>query len=129
MLQRLFHSGLLTVCLLSVPRLAAGQEVALRFALQAGAQAFSCASPALPLGQPAVPTRLKDAKFYLSDIRLIRDDGQLQALQLHADAWQSHDVALLDFVPGGPGVTPCKGKCLPRTTVACSSPSVYRYKV
>lgn len=101
MLLRLFHTGLLTVCLLSVPRLAAGQEVALRFALQAGTQAFSCASPALPLGQPAVPTRLKDAKFYLSDIRLIRDDGQLQAVQLHADIWQSHDVALLDFVPGG----------------------------
>ena len=101
MLQRIFHGGLLTVCLLSVPRLAAGQEVALRFALQAGEQALSCASPALPLGQPPVPTRLKDAKFYLSDIRLLRDDGQPQAVQLHGNAWQSRDVALLDFVPGG----------------------------
>jgi len=101
MLHRFFHTGLLTVLLLSATQRAAGQEVALRFALQAGEQPLSCASPALPLGQPPVPTRLKDAKLYLSDIRLIRDDGQPQDLQLHPDAWQSRDVVLLDFVPGG----------------------------
>ncbi len=92
---------LASAAMLSTPVLAGDSPVSLHFVLQAGKQALSCNGPALPLGQPGHAARLKDAKFYLSDIRLLREDGHSEPLQLIPDPWQSHDVALLDFVPGG----------------------------
>lgn len=116
-LLRLYHLSLLAGCLLLPDQLSAGtNSQTLRFVLQAGSQPLRCDSPPLPMGDPPRATRLKDAKFYLSDIRLLREDGGAEILQLTPDQWQSRDVALLDFIPGG-------GSCAPHA-VASSNDTV-----
>lgn len=73
------------------------QDFEVRFALQAGEQAVDCQSPALPLGRTQVPSRLKDARFYVHDVRWIAADGKAFPAQLAQNEWQYLNLALLDL--------------------------------
>jgi uncharacterized repeat protein (TIGR04052 family) len=73
------------------------QTVTIRFAGQVGNQPFSC-QKSYPLGNPKVTVNPLDFRFYLSDIALINDNGQVVPLTLVQDGkWQYQNVALLDF--------------------------------
>lgn len=76
------------------------KEVAIDFALSAGAQKISCNSAPLPLGKTQVPSRLKDARFYLQDLGLLRADGAVVPVQLAQNEWQYLNVALVDLEDG-----------------------------
>ncbi|AMC33533.1 MbnP family copper-binding protein [Janthinobacterium sp. B9-8] len=75
----------------------ADQAVAVQFALKAGGQAVEC-NAALPgLGLAATPAKLRDARLYVHDIKLINALGKEVPLALTQNDNQYLNVALLDF--------------------------------
>ncbi len=73
-------------------------DVSLKFALKAGNAVVSCGKQVAGLGSKRSTAQILDARFYLTNLRLIRADGKAVPLALTADnKWQSKDVALLDF--------------------------------
>jgi uncharacterized repeat protein (TIGR04052 family) len=73
-------------------------DVSLKFALMAGKEAVSCGKQVAGLGSKRSTAQLLDARFYLTNLRLISSDGKEVPLALTADnKWQSKGVALLDF--------------------------------
>lgn len=88
---------LASALLAAISTQAQADEVEIAFALQAGATPVSCSSPPTPLGKSATPARLRDARFYVQNPRLIRADGSESPLELVQNDWQSGAVALIDF--------------------------------
>jgi uncharacterized repeat protein (TIGR04052 family) len=76
-------------------------DVTLRFALNAAGEPVACGQVYEGFGSEQNTIELLDARFYLSNIRLITIDGQEVPLHLSADdKWQSDQVALVDFEDG-----------------------------
>jgi uncharacterized repeat protein (TIGR04052 family) len=72
--------------------------VSIQFALKAGNQAASCGTPISSLGSSAASADLKDARFYVHDVKLINAQGTAVPVKLTQDGqWQYLDTALLDF--------------------------------
>lgn len=72
--------------------------VNLKFALKAGKDSVTCGKEVIGLGSKRSTAQLLDARFYLTNLKLISADGKAVPLALTADnKWQSKDVALLDF--------------------------------
>lgn len=69
----------------------------IEFALAAGGQTIDCQTPALSLGKTGVPSRLKDARFYLHDLRFLDARGQAVPARLEQNEWQYLDLALVDL--------------------------------
>lgn len=64
------------------------RDVALEFGAYSGTTAVKCATPVVGLGSGNVTAQVKDFRFYVSNVRLVRADGSEQALTLGAnDAW------------------------------------------
>jgi uncharacterized repeat protein (TIGR04052 family) len=84
-------AGLLTACgggdaPAEAPAPAGPQAVAIEFATVAGDTAVSCATTAIPdLGTTAANGRLRDARFYISNVAMIRADGVEVPLTLPAN--------------------------------------------
>ena len=77
------------------------RQVSLRFAAAVGDEPAACGQIYAGLGTTAESAELLDLRFYVSNIRLIRSDGQEVPLTLEQDGkWQVQDVALLDFENG-----------------------------
>ena len=79
---------------------AADRAIRIEFAARAGDQAVACGDALVPgLGGGAVDARLKDLRFYVSAVELLREDGVAVPLRLAPnDAWQY-------TAPGGDAVT------------------------
>jgi uncharacterized repeat protein (TIGR04052 family) len=76
-------------------------DVTLQFALTAAGEPVACGQTYPDFGTAQNSIELLDARFYLSNIRLISMDGAETPLQLTPDdKWQSDQVALLDFEDG-----------------------------
>lgn len=73
------------------------RTVVIDFALQANGQPARCGATLGPLGVDARPATLRDARFYVQDLALIRADGSHESVALERDNWQDGQVALLDF--------------------------------
>ena len=74
--------------------------VEVQFAAMVGTEMFDCGSTYSGLGTGADLTPM-DFRFYVHDVRLVRDDGTEVAVQLDDDGmWQNGEVALLDFENG-----------------------------
>lgn len=78
------------------------QDVAIEFAGVAGTTPVSCGTPITALGAGNVSAQLKDFRFYVSNVRLVRADGTEAALTLPAnDDWNltsgSNAVTLIDL--------------------------------
>ena len=69
---------------------AADRTIAIEFAARAGDQVVTCGDSVVPgLGSGTVDARLKDLRFYVSAVELVRDDGVSVPLRLAPnDAWQ-----------------------------------------
>lgn len=77
------------------------RSVTLHFEATVGGEAFSCGSRYEGIGVTRSSITVGDLRFYVSAVRLIRDDGADVPVSLIADdLWQQDDVALLDFEDG-----------------------------
>lgn len=64
------------------------RDVALEFTAVSGAAAVKCGTPIAGLGSGAVSAQLKDFRFYVSNVRMVRADGTEEPLVLGPnDAW------------------------------------------
>jgi uncharacterized repeat protein (TIGR04052 family) len=74
------------------------RPIEIQFAAQIGDEAFRCGGTYPGVGEPASDFRPTDFRFYVSDIRLVKSNGDEVALALEQDGrWQRGDLALLDF--------------------------------
>jgi uncharacterized repeat protein (TIGR04052 family) len=82
----------------------AGGAVSLQFAAQAGDAPVTCSAPINGLGTTNASARLRDLRFYVSNVRLLRADGGETPLALNVvtdDLWNarqgSDSVTLVDL--------------------------------
>jgi len=72
--------------------------VSIQFALKSGNNSVSCGNAISSLGTGAVSADLKDARFYVHDVKLITAQGNAVPVKLTQDSqWQYLNTALLDF--------------------------------
>lgn len=80
------------------------QSVTLRFKALAGNAPVQCGNLITGLGSGNTSAQLKDLRFYVANIKLIRQDGTRVALQLTADDWTqvkgNDTVSLIDLENG-----------------------------
>jgi uncharacterized repeat protein (TIGR04052 family) len=86
----------------ATPTLVPPQEITLRFSGGVGDQVFSCGDEYEGIGTTQATLIPTDFRFYVSDIRLVTEEGEEVPLSLDQDfqPWQFDDVALLDFEDG-----------------------------
>lgn len=78
-----------------------GDSMVLKFAFKAGSDDVGCGQDYAELGTEATTTQISDARFYLSNIRLINAAGEEIPFELEQDGlWQHMGIALLDFEDG-----------------------------
>jgi methionine-rich copper-binding protein CopC len=76
-------------------------EMTLKFAFKAGKEDVTCGKEVKNLGARRTAAQIMDARFYISNIRLISAGGAEVPFALQADGkWQTDRVALLDFEDG-----------------------------
>lgn len=78
------------------------EEISLRFRAMIGDQPFACGTEYEGIGTTQATLVPSDMRFYVSDIRLVTEDGEEVPLSLDQDIhpWQYENVALLDFEDG-----------------------------
>ena len=84
------------------PAPAGPQSVAIEFAGVAGSTPVACGTPITALGSGSVSAQLKDFRFYVSNVRLVRADGTEAPLTLPAnDDWNltsgTNTLTLIDL--------------------------------
>ena len=75
----------------------AAKQITISFALKAGDRDISCHDSHILLGADNSPTSIRDARLYISNVRLIDKTGKEYPLNLTQNEWQYMNVALLDF--------------------------------
>jgi uncharacterized repeat protein (TIGR04052 family) len=73
------------------------QSLRISFAARAGTAAINCDASLTRLGLSKSTARVKDFRFFISDIEVITEDGQSERLSLDSNEWQNARLALLDF--------------------------------
>jgi uncharacterized repeat protein (TIGR04052 family) len=95
----------------TVASLAAGapnrQPIAINFALTNDGKQVGCAAPLPNLGSGRVEAKLREARFYVSDVKLIDKKGGRTPVALAQNDWQYADLALIDFKDARGGNAPC----------------------
>jgi uncharacterized repeat protein (TIGR04052 family) len=76
--------------------------VRVRFRARVGGEPFACGREYADIGTSGGTLTPADLRFYVQDLRLVRDDGEEVAVELDQDfkPWQLENVALLDFEDG-----------------------------
>lgn len=75
----------------------AAKAISINFALKAGDKDISCHDSHILLGADNSPTSIRDARLYVSNVRLIDNKGNEYPLNLSQNEWQYMNIALLDF--------------------------------
>lgn len=77
------------------------RDVAIQFEAQVNEQSFSCNDTYSGLGTKGSQASFQDFRLYIHDVNLIDASGKKHAVSLTNDgAWQTNEVALLDFETG-----------------------------
>jgi uncharacterized repeat protein (TIGR04052 family) len=97
------------------------QPVAINFALQADGKQVGCGAPLVNLGSGHIDAKLHDARFYVSDVKLIDKKGERAPIALAQNDWQYADLALLDFKDARGGNSPCSQSNPAKNTVLTGS--------
>lgn len=85
----------------STPATNTDGNITLEFAFKAGEQDVSCGQKVAGLGSEGTTAEFTDLRFYVSNIRLINEQGEAVPLELEQDGlWQYEGTALLDFEDG-----------------------------
>ena len=121
MIPRIFMKAFLiglSVCALTAcsttGQSAANQSVTIEFAAEINGAPFTCGQSYSGVGTTRSTITPSDWRLYVSEVRLIRDDGQAVPLALNQDGvWQHQNVALLDFENG---TGPCRNGTAPTNT-------------
>lgn len=91
----------LSACGSLTPRQSERQNITLNFIAEINGQAFECGKSYANVGTTRSTITPSDFRFYVSEIKLVRKDGESIALDLQQDGiWQYQNVALLDFENG-----------------------------
>ena len=73
-------------------------RVTLTFLAEIAGEPFACGRTFAGIGTTSATIEPGDLRFYVSEVRLVRDDGSAEPVVLDTDGrWQLDDVALLDF--------------------------------
>jgi uncharacterized repeat protein (TIGR04052 family) len=95
----------LTACS-TVPNAPKTAQVSLNFAAQINGQSFVCGQRYDGVGTTRSSITPSDFRMYVSEVRLLRQDGSAVPVQLAQDGiWQHQNVALIDFENG---TGPCR---------------------
>jgi uncharacterized repeat protein (TIGR04052 family) len=98
-------------------------NITLQFAMKVGSQDIACGKEFSELGTAKTKVTFTDARFYVSNIRLVNTQGETVSLQLTQDGqWQYQNVALLDF-ENGSGTCSESGNALTHNTVTGKVPA------
>ena len=90
----------------TLPSPPTSQAVELKFAAQINGQPFACGQRYEGVGSTRSTITPSDFRMYVSEVKLVRQDGSTVPLQLTQDGvWQQQSVALLDFENG---TGPCR---------------------
>ncbi len=90
----------------TVPTAPKTAQVSLNFAAQINGQPFACGKRYDGVGTTRSSITPSDFRMYVSEIKLLRQDGSAVAVQLTQDGiWQHQNVALIDFENG---TGPCR---------------------
>lgn len=88
----------IAVLLLMAFNLGTARNVTVRFSAQVGEELVRCGQRYEGVGAQGTTISFQDFRFYVSNLRLIRSDGQEVAIELEQDGtWQVDNVVLLDF--------------------------------
>jgi len=95
----------LTACS-TVPNAPKTAQVSLNFAAQINGQPFACGQRYDGVGTTRSSITPSDFRMYVSEVKLLRQDGSAVPVQLAQDGiWQHQNVALIDFENG---TGPCR---------------------
>jgi uncharacterized repeat protein (TIGR04052 family) len=90
----------------TLPSPPTSQAVELKFAAQINGQPFACGQRYEGVGTTRSTITPSDFRMYVSEVKLVRQDGSTVPVQLTQDGvWQLQSVALLDFENG---TGPCR---------------------
>ena len=90
----------------TLPSPQTAQAVELKFAAQINGQPFACGQRYEGVGSTRSTITPSDFRMYVSEVKLVRQDGSTVPVQLAQDGvWQQQSVALLDFENGA---GPCR---------------------
>ena len=90
----------------TLPSPQTAQAVELKFAAQINGQPFACGQRYEGVGSTRSTITPSDFRMYVSEVKLVRQDGSTVPVQLAQDGvWQQQSVALLDFENG---TGPCR---------------------
>ena len=93
--------GLLAACASPGPQSLGAQSVQLDFAAEINGQPFVCGQSYPEVGTTKSTLTPSDLRFYISEVVLLRADGQAVPVELTQDGvWQLENIALLDFEDG-----------------------------
>ncbi len=104
------------------PAPATSQAVAIQFAVKANGAVVSCGTPISGLGTGGSTAQLHDLRFYVSEAKLMNDQGAEVPITLTADDWQNDQVALIDLEDGS-GACADAGTTATNTTLRGTVPS------
>ncbi len=94
-----YATTLFTICLSAAPALA-DVTMSIPFVAEIGGKPFSCAE-VYPLGTHQTEAGILDFRMFVANAVLVTKDDEVVPIVLDADgAWQSGNVALLDFEDG-----------------------------
>ena len=99
------------------------QPITISFAMKAGDQDAHCDETVEGLGTTGSPVTFNDLRFYVANLHLINNEGEVFPVTLEQDGlWQTENVALLDFEDASAG---CADSGTPETntTVRATIPS------
>ncbi len=100
--------------------------VSINFELLANGVPVKCGSSITGLGSKASTAELKDARFYISNVKLIDANDKLVPVTLTANDWQNDQVSLISFNDGS--TTACGGTALPTNSVISGTVPGAAYK-
>jgi hypothetical protein len=90
----------------TVPNAPKTAQVSLNFAAQINGQPFACGQRYDGVGTTRSSITPSDFRMYVSEVKLLRQDGSAVPVQLAQDGiWQHQNVALIDFENG---TGPCR---------------------
>jgi len=73
------------------------KSLTLGFMATANQQEVSCGTTITGLGGAATDVEFQDFRFFIHDVRLVKDSGEEVAVVLEQNQWQHSNVALIDF--------------------------------
>jgi len=73
------------------------KSLTLGFSAEANQQAVNCDATIAGLGTAGTDVNFQDFRFFIHDVRLVKDSGEEVVLILEQNQWQHDDVALIDF--------------------------------